>query len=716
MRTQNVFALAKHESIDHGSLGMRNHHSIVHKTELILLRLDALTRRLAKLEEASTKETIDYPTSHATSSTSSSPSANNRMSINEVLERQKRYRVHEPHDAAPVQSPASKRRKSGTVAQQHVHQAHSPGSTHHVSEAKEYIEHELQCNPSLSEDRRTALESARKFVGQLSNPTLQWEGTAATDEMDVQESLGPPTLSPELLYMMLPGPDKITSPHGTVSWPDHISDKTLEQMGLAIIEGTEPEQVLQHYRMTVWVKAICCISKTGPLITSEALRIHFRTLKKRYEASAAEILNQLPLAAAPSLLLLQSILSAARFMQYRGNMSRCWMLTALASRMIVALNYHNITTVLPRTEIEENICACVYTCYHFDKTLSLLLLRPPSLPDLKVRPVQLIHMDPDIPTSSMVKGMVEYSELKNELLDILLDTKAIGDAEKANILSDLVARAHAIHSNMQTVREEVFEPFTKHPLIRIIGQYRRRQEQQFAQSWSHLRREWLAMDFNYYSVLTTIIQARSSVLKSRLVCENSREALTTLRALHEAFSSHLNTIDAYPYFLTWTMLLFPLAPFFALFCNVIATSNERDFDMIKNITDDLRQFAQANASIGKLYKLFSLFLDLCAPLVKGMSGGVRSEQPAAALSVGDMAGNPEGRVGSYLPSIIRVTERDIASLRGADTTGNPTATRSVEGWDDSLVWELFDNQPSLGWAESELWSMTQFDDTQNVDV
>jgi hypothetical protein len=140
-------------------------------------------------------------------------------------------------------------------------------------------------------------------------------------------------------------------------------------------------------------------------------------------------------------------------MQYLGNMSRCWMLTALASRMIVALNYHNITDICPRTEIEESIHSCVYTCYYFDKTLSLLLLRPPSLPDLKVRPVQLIHIDPDLPTSTMVKGMVEYSELKNALLDILLDTKTVGDAEKANILSDLVARAHTIHSNMQMVRE-----------------------------------------------------------------------------------------------------------------------------------------------------------------------------------------------------------------------------------------------------------------------
>ncbi|KGO48458.1 Transcription factor, fungi [Penicillium expansum] len=678
-QAQNVFAIARHESIDRAYL-------------------EKLTQRLAKLEESSSKEATYFPTKYyAASSASSSPSANLTSTTESLNDKQKRYRAYEPHDTATLQPPPSKHRKSQTVAQQNVHQAHSPGSTHHASEAIEYIEHELQCNPALSKDRRTALESARKFVSQLSNPTLNFEETATMPDMDVQENLEPPTLTPELLFMMLPGPDTKTHCQGTINWPDHISDKVLEQMGLAIIEGTECEQVLQHYRINVWVKAMGCISKMAPLITSEPLRNHFRSLRKSYEVAAIDILNQIPLAAEPSLILLQSVMSASRLMRYLGNMTRSWMLTALASRMIVSLNYHNITDANPRTEIEESIHACVYTCFYFDKTLSLLLLRPQSLPSLKLKPTQLIHIDPDLPTYAMMTGIVEYSELKSTVLNVLLESKTMGDTEKANILSDLVARAHIIHSNSQMTR--------------------RRQEQQFPQSWSHLRREWLSMDFNYYSVLTTIIQARSSVLKSRLVCENclytAREALTTLRALQEAFSTRANSIDPYPYFLTWTMLLFPLAPFFVLFCNVIATSNEEDFNMIKNITDELHQFAEANASIGRLCKLFSKFLDLCAPLVKGNPEHSRSEHPAAALSDTETAGNTEGQMASHTDIFDRAVDADqaLVSLRGAESTrGEPNAPPSVEGWDDSLVWELFNNQPSLGWAESELWNvMTQFD-------
>jgi hypothetical protein len=130
------------------------------------------------------------------------------------------------------------------------------------------------------------------------------------------------------------------------------------------------------------------------------------------------------------------------------------MFTALASRIIVSLSYHNITDTEPRNEVEEDIHASVYTCYYFDKTLSLLLLRPPSLPDLKVEPAQLIHVDPELPTSAMIVGIVEYSHLKHTLLNVLLDTKVMRDVEKANILSNLVERAHSIHSNLQMVGAE----------------------------------------------------------------------------------------------------------------------------------------------------------------------------------------------------------------------------------------------------------------------
>lgn len=80
-------------------------------------------------------------------------------------------------------------------------------------------------------------------------------------------------------------------------------------MGLAIIEHSESEQVLHLFRISVWVKALSCISKMAPLISSAPLRVHFRALKKQYEAAANEELDSISLTAVPSLPLLQALLS-----------------------------------------------------------------------------------------------------------------------------------------------------------------------------------------------------------------------------------------------------------------------------------------------------------------------------------------------------------------------------------------------------------------------
>lgn len=112
-----------------------------------------------------------------------------------------------------------------------------------------------------------------------------------------------------ITLLTVEGPDNKINSQGTLVWPDHISNKTLERMGLAIIERSENEQVLQLHRISVWVKAISCISKLAPLISSEPLKVHFRSLKKQYEAAALEELNSIAITATPSLPLLQALLS-----------------------------------------------------------------------------------------------------------------------------------------------------------------------------------------------------------------------------------------------------------------------------------------------------------------------------------------------------------------------------------------------------------------------
>lgn len=168
-------------------------------------RLDSLTQRLAKLEELNNYEAADSPAKGHIASNASSLSSTSPSNIEALNAKQSRYREYGSQEIKSQHSPPHKRHKSQHVISSTAHQVHSPGSTHHVFEARSHIEHELQCNQALSQDRRTALESARRFVSHLSNPTLHWEQTAATDGLEVDDDQNPPSLTPELLYMMLPG-------------------------------------------------------------------------------------------------------------------------------------------------------------------------------------------------------------------------------------------------------------------------------------------------------------------------------------------------------------------------------------------------------------------------------------------------------------------------------------------------------------------------------
>lgn len=133
--------------------------------------------------------------------------------------------------------------------------------------------------------------------------------------------------------------------------------------------------------------------------------------------------------------------------------------------------------------------------------------------------------------------------------------------------------------------------------------------------------------------------------------------------------------------------------------------------MIKKITDDLRQFAKANASIGKVYGLFSKFLGLCAPLIANKSATLIPDQTAPLPSTDDVGREATGRMGSSYRDVFDRTDPTMDSFQSPAGSGEASSVpQSVEGWDDSLMWDLFDNQPSLEWADSELWdTMTLLD-------
>lgn len=162
---------------------------------------------------------------------------------------------------------------------------------------------------------------------------------------------------------------------------------------------------------------------------------------------------------------------------------------------------------------------------------------------------------------------------------------------------------------------------------------------------------------------------------------------------------------------TRTILLYPLTPFFIVFCNVLATSNEQDYHTLTQIMTALSRIKDSNAFISGLYGLLSQFMDLCGQLEAFAENHYSETNPINHLPQGPerlrKSQSQYGEPTSYDPQSRNFWDRPI--LDDSTNTGLSMADNECHHgglgqlqpsmWDDSLMWELFNTQPSLEWFD-----------------
>lgn len=140
-------------------------------------------------------------------------------------------------------------------------------------------------------------------------------------------------------------------------------------------------------------------------------------------------------------------------MQIVGNPVSCWELTAHASRTIVALGYHNITDTEPATDLDREIHAAVAWCSQFDSCMSLLLLRPRSLPPLQVKVSSLLKPDPANPMSIFEIMAMEMIPVHDKILELTLEPNG---KRSATALNEEVVWLRTEMTNLHIVLEKVY--------------------------------------------------------------------------------------------------------------------------------------------------------------------------------------------------------------------------------------------------------------------
>lgn len=126
------------------------------------------------------------------------------------------------------------------------------------------------------------------------------------------------------------------------------------------------------------------------------------------------------------------------------------------------------------------------------------------------------------------------------------------------------------------------------------------------------------------------------------------------------------------------MLLYPLSPFFVVFCNIIGTLDKDDHELIYQITTGLSQFKR-DSHLEKVLSLLVSLERLCESLF---------HEDGEALP--QMQGPTEA-----LPSVRASTNAGDIDLGQGVTSSDPGSSA------DWLMWQLFNSEVPLGWLNPD---------------
>ncbi|GMG13906.1 unnamed protein product [Aspergillus oryzae var. brunneus] len=125
-------------------------------------------------------------------------------------------------------------------------------------------------------------------------------------------------------------------------------------------------------------------------------------------------------------------------MQTLGDTTQAWTLTAFASRLVVALGYHSVDArMLEECDRNHEIRRCIRWCYYYDKVLSMLLVRPPSLPALSVEPASLLLPRQADPLDMKGNILIKLAHVLDGALSVLTPGDGIPDNQALGAITRL---------------------------------------------------------------------------------------------------------------------------------------------------------------------------------------------------------------------------------------------------------------------------------------
>ncbi|KAF2847220.1 hypothetical protein T440DRAFT_214911 [Plenodomus tracheiphilus IPT5] len=592
------------------------------------------------------------------------------------------------------------------VSRQHELQASPSSSTTSPSmpqspsilEAQDFIRQEIKSSKHMPADRLAVLNSAMNFVNHLSRVVKNSgvQETASARVLDVLEGITYP--SAETLYWVLRElKSKKLGPH-VLDYFKHVSPKSLKDMGLALITRTGSPETLLLYSICINSAAFKFINTVMSEDSMGEVGAHLRSCAVKYLNSVKLAMARIRLISAPSLVFLQSLLCSAFIAQGVGDLTHCWTFITAACKVCEDLGLEaQVKNCQSESEDDEEIYYCYIWCHILDKNYSMMQGRSRFLLDYE-------GLDSAL-SSPLNKSL-------SSLLSTYLHLVPIQAVYISELHPDRILNRKALLAKVDSVVQDLLER-----LERVYSRITGLSGPSESDSWGglHIGSELSTIQFSYHSI-------RTSILRSRQICtpgkpqidhdclQSARLAMATLRTIQEE-SLAITDVRAQVSYMHWTVLYHPLTPYFVLFCNIVATSNVQDFQLLQLVTSQLDALASLSASIEKLQTLFRSFISLCEGLVtKSMRESDRTAKEHSTCQtievISDRNPVPQSHDQTHASQFGISISMDSFAPEQLPIP-QPSSISGIEFTNDlshDLIdpnWGLFDTQPTLGWLDAD---------------
>ncbi|KAJ5657314.1 uncharacterized protein N7484_000963 [Penicillium longicatenatum] len=451
-------------------------------------------------------------------------------------------------------------------------------------DAKFAIQFQLDHLPGLAINRREILESALRHAAQLSD---SFEGQLQ-EPSDDNTSSGDEIPSLELLMWITSEMKSDKFGPFVKDYFRYISEDTLKRMSIDLVRKRVPKSEFAIGSVCVNSMGYKFLTSLMSLETDPEVIYEYRQKALQYRAAAKMALQRIPLVAAPSLGLLQAILSGIFLHQGTGDVTFCWELTRTACRACVDLGLD--MTFSEGNALSEEEFYCLAWCYMLDKNYTFKLGRSVSL------------LNADFETNCFKLQVNRHSISENMLLNI----------ELAKIQAVVIPYLGSRSLEMPTSIPSFHEVGGR--LLIQMNQIQARIEKVACPSrlWQGLnaQSEVSALQFAYHSTRTMTLNLlqnchEQSLGAHNLYLQSARQGLSSLMSM--CLSAEKQSAVA---FLHWTLLYYPIMAYFVLFCNVVATSDTNDFNLMKAIADLLSHSETSSRPIKQITTIFQHFVSL----------------------------------------------------------------------------------------------------------